>query len=477
MSSYTDIKFSCDLLQNGKVNITYSGDLFKRNSDSVTIVYGFGDEWNHTTEKLMEKTEDGFTAEINLLNYNKFNFCFRNSNYEWDNNNYQNYTSPISEEPQIEEKFIINENIVNEILTDLFEKDISKLNNTILKTVDENEIVTKEDVSTNPEVNKNENIEFSVEVEKDEPVAIEDSIVNSVEESELNNDIENIFNDIYNEENVNEINDVIPDNKQELLTNILSENQTETGKIAEFDMDNLIDEILSPIVKSSTFEEENVSSIENFKQQLENNNLENNEDTISENIVTENNINFENIIKSNIDTNTVNNASKDINKEENIVEISESELDKELDNSIDNLINNLYYNAQNEAQKLENKTTNIENVQTVQETEEKVNEIEVNTDEANVEVNVNDEESNVENDIELDTEAPLIDVLNTDETEKNQETALIEIDTQDDFLVSPRSLGKFYMFKKKVKLAFYKLFVAIPKILSSAFDEGKANNK
>ena len=189
MSSYADIKFSGDLFQNKKVNITYSGDLFKKNSDSVAIVYGFNDEWHHTTEKLMEKTENGFTAEINLLNYNNFNFCFRNSNYEWDNNNYQNYTSPISEEPQIEEKFIINENIINEILTNLFEEDISKSDNTILKAIDQNEIVTKADVKTTQEVKSSENIEFSVEVKKSEPVSIEDTIVNSVEEPELNNDI------------------------------------------------------------------------------------------------------------------------------------------------------------------------------------------------------------------------------------------------------------------------------------------------
>ena len=455
MSSYADIKFSGDLFQNKKVNITYSGDLFKKDSDSVAIVYGFNDEWHHTTEKLMEKTENGFTAEINLLNYNNFNFCFRNSNYEWDNNNYQNYTSPISEEPQIEEKFIINENIINEILTNLFEEDISKSDNTILKAIDQNEIVTKADVKTTQEVKSSENIEFSVEVKKSEPVSIEDTIVNSVEEPELNIDIENIFNDIYNEEKSNDTN-TPSTNKQELLTNILSENQTETEKIAEFDMDNLIDEILSPIVKSSTFEEENVSSIENFKNGLETNDQENNFKEKADDIINESVVNFENEIKPDNNTNSENNAQKNINKEQSVYEISDTELDNNLDATIDNLITNLYNNAQNEVQKSESANSNI-NFTNIQETDnqEYKNDINIET--------------------EPDAEAPLIDVLNTDENTKNEETALIEVDNQDDFLVSPRSLSKFYMFKKKVKLAFYKLFVAIPKILSSSFNEDKTN--
>lgn len=415
MSSYADIKFSCELFQNKKVNITYSGDLYKNNSDIVYIVFGFGDEWHHTTEKQMEKTENGFTVEINLLNYDKFNFCFKNSNYEWDNNNYQNYTSPISEEPQVEENFIINENIISGILTDLFEKNISEVDSKILPILDENEIVTKADENKKQETNQTENnIEFSIEVEKNEPVSIEDTIVNSVEEPELNNDIENIFNDIYNEDNSSKENtaeNTTSTDTSKILTNILSENQSENIDVAEFDMDNLIDEILSPIVKSATFEEENVSSIENFKQ-------ENNE--------------------------TV-----------------DSEYDDNIDNSIDNLINDLFENAEKESK---NAVLNI-NTEEVKQTEnivEQSNEI-------------NDIEKFQSTETELDLEAPLIDVLNKDELEKNEETSLIEVANQDDFLVSPRSLNKFYMFKKKIKLAFYKLFVAIPKILSSAFDEGKIN--
>ena len=43
----------------------------------------------------MEKTDLGFQAEIQLLEGDTFNFCFKNSNEIWDNNNGQNYTFKI----------------------------------------------------------------------------------------------------------------------------------------------------------------------------------------------------------------------------------------------------------------------------------------------------------------------------------------------------------------------------------------------
>ena len=46
-------------------------------------------------EVKMEKTELGFQAEIELTSCDTFNFCFKNGNNEWDNNNGQNYVFPI----------------------------------------------------------------------------------------------------------------------------------------------------------------------------------------------------------------------------------------------------------------------------------------------------------------------------------------------------------------------------------------------
>lgn len=91
-----DIQFSDELKANETVGITYFGNLFKNGSESVTMVYGFGENWEHTTEQNMEKTEIGFKTNIQMKNnFDTFNFCFRNSNYEWDNNQTCNYISAI----------------------------------------------------------------------------------------------------------------------------------------------------------------------------------------------------------------------------------------------------------------------------------------------------------------------------------------------------------------------------------------------
>ena len=39
----------------------------------------------------MIKTDLGFQAEINLIDNDTFNFCFKNDKNEWDNNDCQNY--------------------------------------------------------------------------------------------------------------------------------------------------------------------------------------------------------------------------------------------------------------------------------------------------------------------------------------------------------------------------------------------------
>ena len=50
-----------------------------------------------------------------------------------------------------------------------------------------------------------------------------------------------------------------------------------------------------------------------------------------------------------------------------------------------------------------------------------------------------------------------------------EQTSLIEINNSDNFIVSARSLSKFYILRKKIKLAFYKI-ASLPKKLLN-FDE------
>ena len=91
-----NIFFNTDrLVQTSKVKISYIGTLFEENAEEVYIHYGFDNDWKELNEIQMEKTDLGFQAEIELPSYNTFNFCFRDGNNNWDNNNTANYVFPL----------------------------------------------------------------------------------------------------------------------------------------------------------------------------------------------------------------------------------------------------------------------------------------------------------------------------------------------------------------------------------------------
>ena len=91
-----NIFFNTDkLFQNSKVKISYTGTFFENGSEEVYIHYGFGLNWDNVSEVKMERTDLGFQAEIDLIESDSFNFCFRNENNEWDNNDTQNYVFPL----------------------------------------------------------------------------------------------------------------------------------------------------------------------------------------------------------------------------------------------------------------------------------------------------------------------------------------------------------------------------------------------
>lgn len=96
-----DIYFDNSLTNGKTAKITYAGMLFKSGSEHINLVSGFGEKWENTTTTPMEKTKDGFVAEMEIQNYDTFNFCFSNENNCWDNNNGFNYVSPIL--PDIQE--------------------------------------------------------------------------------------------------------------------------------------------------------------------------------------------------------------------------------------------------------------------------------------------------------------------------------------------------------------------------------------
>lgn len=91
-----NIFFNTDkLIENTTVKISYTGKLFQENAERVFIHYGFGLQWEDLNEIEMEKTELGFQAEVVLTSFDTFNFCFKDGNEIWDNNNGKNYVFPI----------------------------------------------------------------------------------------------------------------------------------------------------------------------------------------------------------------------------------------------------------------------------------------------------------------------------------------------------------------------------------------------
>mgnify|MGYP001112320422 CR=1 FL=1 len=91
-----NIFFNTDkLVENSTVKISYIGKLFQEASEEVSIHYGFGLNWDNVNDIKMEKTDLGFQAEIELGEGDTFNFCFKNGDDCWDNNDGQNYVFPL----------------------------------------------------------------------------------------------------------------------------------------------------------------------------------------------------------------------------------------------------------------------------------------------------------------------------------------------------------------------------------------------
>ena len=99
MELVKNIFFNTDkIIEGAKVKISYVGYLFQNGSEEVYLHYGFGMNWDNVSEIQMEKTELGFQCEIDILDAETLNLCFRNGNDEWDNNFGQNFTFPIEKQ-------------------------------------------------------------------------------------------------------------------------------------------------------------------------------------------------------------------------------------------------------------------------------------------------------------------------------------------------------------------------------------------
>ena len=93
-----EISFDEKLTADKVAKINYHGKLVNTNSDSISIIYGFGQNWDYTEEKRMKKVDDGYEVEVPIKAYDTFNFCFKDGYNNWDNNSQFNYISPINKE-------------------------------------------------------------------------------------------------------------------------------------------------------------------------------------------------------------------------------------------------------------------------------------------------------------------------------------------------------------------------------------------
>lgn len=112
MELVKNIFFNTDkLIENTTVKLSYTGELFQDGSNNVFIHYGFGINWDNINEIQMEKTELGFQCEISLSGVGTLNFCFKNDEEKWDNNNGQNYVFNVEKAPV--ELVVLNEKSVS----------------------------------------------------------------------------------------------------------------------------------------------------------------------------------------------------------------------------------------------------------------------------------------------------------------------------------------------------------------------------
>ena len=270
-----DIYFNNSLTNGKSATITYAGELFKNGSEHVNLVSGFGENWDYTSTTPMTKTENGFVAEIEIKDYDTFNFCFSNEHNSWDNNNYFNYVSPIL--PDIEE---------------FFEEEFSQKENPINF---EFEFDSLEEFMNSVEVEPTQEIEFGTDYSASIDDIIEDILGNTVQNSMANQgesiddildsitqesipEIESLFNELFFEEepeeefeNVQDFEPVQVDNEELIkLFDELFENaekpvffeESSTINASAFNLDGLVSDLLEPVISSPSPETSLFDNIE-----------------------------------------------------------------------------------------------------------------------------------------------------------------------------------------------------------------------
>lgn len=414
MEFTNEIYFNDKLVENKTAKINYNGRLVREGSNEITMVYGFGSNWEHTQEKAMNKSNNGFETEIKIEQFDTLNFCFRNENYNWDNNNSFNYISPIEKQEEIS-------NIVEESTT-------------------EKEIENKEENLSNAQLELN-NLENEISLLFDELFSLPDDNVQTIEQQ----------------------------SKKTITPSFIpyAEEKAES-KTNNFDLDALIEEILSPVIANSDCA---TTLIENVVPKIEEPvTLEFKDDEISD---------FPTHVQK---TSTL---VEDIlvpyyqNTQEQSLNNKEANFD--LDNLIENLSTQTEEIKETTVTPSFSKIENIEElfeqspvVETVAENINKIETNEVPVQEKKKDFTIIEDEETEEF---INEPSLLEEVVHQKEDSRVEENVALSVvkSEQNDLLISPRKLNKFYFLKKKVKLAFYKALVAVPKFLQKQFNSSDNN--
>jgi len=92
-----------NLVKGSTIKICYNGTLVSNGANEIYFHYGYGENWDNTEEVKMLSTELGFETEITLDYSGDLNFCLRDENNNWDNNDSKNYSCTVIE-PVINEE-------------------------------------------------------------------------------------------------------------------------------------------------------------------------------------------------------------------------------------------------------------------------------------------------------------------------------------------------------------------------------------
>lgn len=99
MTMQGTVFFDTDNLIEGRTaKLTYKGILCENGANEIYVHFGFGLLWDNLQEIKLDKVNDGFETEITLTSCEDINFCFRDENNNWDNNETKNYTACIAKE-------------------------------------------------------------------------------------------------------------------------------------------------------------------------------------------------------------------------------------------------------------------------------------------------------------------------------------------------------------------------------------------